>query len=192
MQTLLFTYLLLYAMHSFYVVVILILMRTNESAEIEGLSIGYPTIFKKRIRGEQWELGLIPLFGSVRLAPAYVESRPAAAQRKDIFGHLLALAALLVIITWFTNQSIDFLGDVLKYTVFLIDFQELHELTFNDSIGWLMSVIAIPTIIINMISSLATGLREQFETVVTIVVLFGMGIQLFHLIRVVVDFLGMS
>jgi hypothetical protein len=167
-------------------------MRTSESAEIEGLSIGYPAIFKKRIRGEQWELGLIPLFGSVRLAPAYVESRPIAAQRKDIFGHLLALAALLVIIIGFTNQSIDFLGDVLKYTVFLIDFQELHKLTFNGSIGWLMSVIAIPTIIINMFSSLVMGLGKQYEKVMTIIVLVGMGIQLFHMIRVVVSFLGMS
>jgi len=104
----------------------------------------------------------------------------------------LALAALLVIIIGFINQSIDFLGDVLKYTVFLIDFQELHKLTFNGSIGWLMSVIAIPTIIINMFSSLVMGLGKQYEKVMTIIVLVGMGIQLFHMIRVVINFLGMS
>jgi len=192
MQILLITYLLLYAMHSVYVLVILVLMRTNESAQIEGLAIGYPAIFKKRIRGEQWELGLIPLFGSIRLSPTYVETRSSSEKRKDIYGHLLALSALLVVITWATDQSIDFVGDVVQYSVFLVSFQELHELTFNESLAWLMAVIAIPTILVNMVSSIVSGLGKQYEKLTTIIVLVGMGFQLFHMLRVVVNFLGMD
>lgn len=133
---LLTTYCLLYVFVLFYLMIVYTYYKRSKPHSIESISAGFPIIYSFKSLNQVFEIGLLPIGGSLKFYDNYIKFRSVKDHQKDLLlNGIIQLIVFIFTIIIFSVKQLD-LESIISY------------ITIQQTISELLSTVSVESIFI--------------------------------------------